>query len=270
MAKKYLLGIFDSGVGGLTVYRCIKSLIPEVPVIYVGDTARVPYGTKSPKTVTRYSNEIVYYLLQKNVSMIVMACNTASATAFTTLKRRYDIPIIDVIRPGARLAVRATRSGRIGVIGTRATINSGAYKREIQRIKPEIKVFSSPCPLFVPLVEEGWINTKITDDIIRLYLHPLLNRNIDTLVLGCTHYPLLKNRIKYIVDRNIVLVDSAVATSYEVREHLKGVINSSTQQGFLPKDRFFVTDDPDNFSRISKRFISRIVSAKKISLPAIP
>ncbi|MBI2495672.1 MAG: glutamate racemase, partial [Candidatus Omnitrophica bacterium] len=206
------IGVFDSGIGGLTV---VKALIEELPVesiVYFGDTARVPYGTKSKHTIVKFSLENVEFLLRFGVKCIVIACNTSSSWALPTLRKYFKVPIIGVIRPGALAAVRETRNKRIGVIGTNATIQSRAYETAIQRIDPAVKVFSGSCPLFVPLVEEGWLNGAISRQVARRYLEPLARQRIDTLILGCTHYPLLASTIQQVLGSGVSLVDSAKQT----------------------------------------------------------
>jgi glutamate racemase len=210
------IGVFDSGIGGLTVLKAIMKSLPSERLIYFGDTARLPYGTKSRSTVTRFAREIAGFLLGKNPKVIVVACNTASAYSLPELQSAVDIPVVGVIEPGAGAALKATRNRRIGVIGTRATIQSGAYLEAIQAREPEAKVFSKACPLFVPLIEEGWTDRKPTREIAGEYLTHLLECEVDTLILGCTHYPLLKPVLTDIMGKGVVLVDSAEATAAEV------------------------------------------------------
>ena len=203
------IGVFDSGIGGLTVAAALKRLLPSETIFYIGDTARVPYGGKSRKTVERYSIEIGGLLLAEQAKVLVVACNTASALAVPRMRQIFKVPVQDVIAPGAAMAERTTRSKRVGVIGTRATIASGAYERAIQTIDPEIEVFSAACPLLVPLIEEGMFDDTITDQILARYLAPLLDQSVDTLVLGCTHYPLAREAIARAAGENVTLVDSA-------------------------------------------------------------
>ena len=201
------IGIFDSGVGGLTVVKEIFKALPNEKIIYLGDTARVPYGTKSEQTIKRFSIENARFLKKFHVKLIVVACNTASSIALPVLRKRFRIPIVGVIRPGARKAEAVTRNGRIGVIATPTTVRSNAYKKEIKRISGDKKVISRACPLFVPLAEEGWLNGKITLDIVKKYLGPLTRKKIDTLVLGCTHYPLLRSVISKVAGKDVRIVD---------------------------------------------------------------
>ena len=256
------IGIFDSGVGGLTVVSQIERLLPGEDIIYFGDTARVPYGTKSKDTVTRFSVENVEFLMEHNVKLVVAACNTASSLSLDFLKRCFRVPITGVIEPGARGAVAATRSGRIGVIGTRATIASGAYDKAIKRMNPKMKLFGQSCPLFVPLVEEGWLDTKITYNAASEYLRPLKAKRVDTLILGCTHYPLLKAVIGRFMGKGVILIDSAKEVAGEARDILDaaGLLNRSSRRGGC---KFFLSDEPGRFVRMGKRFLKRRVDCVK-------
>ncbi len=191
-----MIGVFDSGIGGLTVVKALRRNLPNYDIIYFGDTARTPYGTKSPETVVQYAIEDAEILLQKGAQMLVVACNTASSVATDTLEERFDVPIFEVISPAVNMAVSDPKRTRVGIIGTRATVNSGVYVDKIKAIRPEMKVYSEPCPLLVPLVEEGWLKKGETRKIVKKYLHPLKLKQIDVLILGCTHYPLLKEIIQ--------------------------------------------------------------------------
>lgn len=248
------VGVFDSGVGGLTVVREIEKLLPKESILYLGDTARVPYGTKSPDTVIRYARSCANILVSREIKLLVVACNTASAFALETLREDLDIPVLGVIEPGAHAAVRATRNGRIGVIGTVGTVRSGRYADTIRDIDPELVVFSQPCPLFVPLAEEGWTNGDVPLSVARTYLAPLLQQGIDTLVLGCTHYPLLKGVIAQAAGDGITLVDSADETAAVVQRTLDGMDRRSTLP-LIPQFRFFVTDAPEMFMQVGERFL---------------
>jgi glutamate racemase len=245
------IGVFDSGIGGLTVVSALRSLLPNENINYLGDTARVPYGGKSQPTVERYSLEIAAILLAENAKTIVVACNTASALALPRLQETLPVPVMGVVFPGAQAAVSATRNAHIGVIGTRATINSGAYERAIQSISTEVRVTSHACPLLVPLIEEGWLNNDITDQMIHHYLDPLLSEGIDTLVLGCTHYPLLRPAFARILGPEISLVDSAQNCANAVRELLirENLQTSSNADGVL---EVALTDPPDNFLQVAR------------------
>src|ERR1041385_1290775 len=203
------IGVFDSGIGGLTVAKALQELLPNERIFYVGDTARVPYGNKSADTVERYSIELASMLIRENAKVIVVACNTVSSVAIPKLRAHLSVPVIGVIRPGAAAAVATTRNRHIGVIGTRATIKSGAYERAIRALDDKVQVSGRACPLFVPLIEEGWLESEITDRVVRQYLEPLVQDGIDTLVLGCTHYPLLRDAIGRFLGESVQLVDSA-------------------------------------------------------------
>jgi glutamate racemase len=249
--KSNPIGVFDSGIGGLTVVSALRNLLPNESIFYLGDTARVPYGGKSAATVQRYSLEIASMLLEENAKTVVVACNTASAVALSQLTERVPVTVTGVILPGARAAIAATRTGHIGVIGTRATINSGAYERALRSLDPEIHVTARACPLLVPLIEEGWLESPITDQIIMQYLGPLVNERIDTLVLGCTHYPLLRNAIARLLGDTITLVDSAQNCANAVRELLvrENLQAPETNAGSL---QVALTDPPDNFLRVAR------------------
>ena len=249
------IGVFDSGIGGLTVVAAIMRALPAERVVYVGDTARVPYGPKSPATVLRYSRQIAAFLLEQRVKAIVIACNTATAHALEDLQREVDVPVIGVVQPGARAAVRATRNGHIGVIGTTGTINSGAYTRAIGALSAGALVTASACPLFVPLVEEGWVDHPATRMVAETYLTPMRDAGVDTLVLGCTHYPLLAPIIGAVVGSGVTLVDSAAETALALRDVLDAQsIAASGAAGGLAH-RFVATDAPAAFRRVGQRFI---------------
>lgn len=247
------IGIFDSGVGGLTVFRSIAARLPHESIVYLGDTARVPYGTRSPETVVRYARSCTRVLLERGLKLLVVACNTASAVALDVLQEELDIPVVGVIEPGSQAAVRATRNGRIGVIGTNATISSGEYSRVIQRFAPGAAVHSKACPLFVPLAEEGWIDGVVPHEIASAYLGSLLASGIDTLVLGCTHYPILAPVIAEVAGNDVVLVDSAEATADTVEETLRAMDRFADTAP--PRREFLVTDAPEKFGDIGRRFL---------------
>jgi glutamate racemase len=248
------IGVFDSGVGGLTVLRELRKQIPGESIVYLGDTARVPYGTKSSPTVLRYAHEAARFLLAQRVKLLVVACNTASAVALDDLSDRYQVPVVGVIEPGARRALEVTRNGRIGVIGTEGTIRSGAYERALRTTRPDIEVLSTACPLFVPLAEEGWARHEIARLAAREYLAPLLVQGIDTLVLGCTHYPLLKQTLREVAGPGITLVDSACETAKAVACRLKD--HQLLHQSFsVAQPVYFVTDIPDRFKRVGGSFL---------------
>lgn len=226
MASHDCISVFDSGIGGLTVLKVLLEKLPNERLVYFGDTARLPYGTKSRKTVIGFAKEIVNFLMTKHPKIIIIACNTVSAYALEEIEAMVDIPVIGVIQPGVEAALSLTRNKRIGVIGTRATISTGAYVDAIQSLQPDAKVFSKACPLLVPLIEEGWVDHPVTYQVVREYLSPLLDCGIDTLVLGCTHYPLIKHVFREIVGCDVNLVDSAERTAQVVENVIreKGLI----------------------------------------------
>lgn len=252
------IGIFDSGIGGLTVVREIIRNLPHEDLVYFGDTARVPYGTKSPQTVIKFSIENALFLLRFRVKLIIVACNTSSSYALSVLTNNFKVPVIGVINPGAEEAVKATKNGRIGVIGTNATINSGAYEREIKNINPWLEVFSRACPLFVPLVEEGWLSEKVTREVAAKYLKPLKGKKIDTLILGCTHYPLLKAIIKDVMGSAVTLIDSARQVAVYVKEVLARE-DIASHGGKKPQYKFYVSDESEKFNQTASRFLRRRV-----------
>src|SRR6266516_1628873 len=247
------LGVFDSGIGGLTVARALFERLPRESVIYFGDTARVPYGPKSPDTVRRYAAEILAYLLQRGVKAMVVACNTITAQALDYLQERSPVPLVGVIEPGARAAVQATRTGTIGVIGTAGTIASGAYERAITAIRPDARVHARACPLFVPLVEEGWFDHPATELIAREYLEPLRRAGVESLVLGCTHYPLLKPLLARVMGPGVTLVDSAEETAKVVARELEagGLLAGDGHHEHV----FVVSDDEPHFRKVGARFL---------------
>jgi len=248
------IGIFDSGIGGLTVVREIVAKLPQENIIYLGDTARVPYGIRSPETVTRYSFENTQFLLAQDIKILVIACNTASAISLDAVKKEFPLPVIGVLEPGARAAVAATGTRKIGIIGTEATIASGAYEMAIKRLAPDVEVYSLACPLFVPLAEEGWTDNDVAMLVAEKYLAPLRRIGIDTLVLGCTHYPLFKSVITRVIDSDIRLIDSAMETAKEVEDVLEK-LKWRTDGAGEGLRKFYVTDLPSRFETIGKRFL---------------
>ena len=244
------IGVFDSGIGGLTVVAALRSVLPNESIYYLGDTARVPYGGKSPSTVQRYSREIASLLLEGEAKTIIIACNTASAVALSVLTDELPVAVTGVIKPGAQAAAAATRNNHIGVIGTRATIKSGAYERAIRELNPHARVTARACPLLVPLIEEGWLQSEVTDTVLMQYLRPLLDAGIDTLVLGCTHYPLLRPAIHRLLGDDVTLVDSAENCAIAVRELLtrKNLNASAGSTGTL---QVALTDPPDAFLEVA-------------------
>jgi glutamate racemase len=248
------IGIFDSGVGGLTVQRAILDALPGADTVYLGDTARVPYGTKSADTVTQYSLRNARVLMRQEIDLLVVACNTASAVALPALRAELKVPVLGVVEPGARVAARTSRTARIGVIGTQGTIASGAYQAALRRERPGAEVVAKPCPLFVPLAEEGWTDAEdeVVRGVVRRYLGALRGAGIDTLVLGCTHYPLLKGAIAAELP-GVALVDSADAIAAEVKAHIPAAVERAAAH------RFLVTDAPEKFLAVAGRFLGRTV-----------
>ena len=260
------IGVFDSGIGGLTVARSLFEQLPSENIIYLGDTARVPYGTKSRETIILYSIECLKFLLKKKVKLVVVACNTSSAFALTFLQKITKVPVIGVIIPGAEASVNVTKNKKIGVIGTPATISSNAYKNRIVAKDKKIKVFSKSCSLFVQLAEDGWTDNKIAELVAKEYLESFKASGIDTLILGCTHYPILKNTIKKVLGKNIKLVDSGEETAKKVKDILvkENLLNGSSAPG---KHSFYATDFPLKFREISERFLGKkIRGVKKVQL----
>ena len=249
------IGIFDSGIGGLTVVRAVYERLPRESTVYFGDTARVPYGPKSPETVTRYSLEILDWLLKQKVKAVVVACNTSTAHALETLQRQSPVPVIGVIEPGARAAAAAAVSGPIGVIGTAGTIASNAYARAIQRVRADVRVEQKACPLFVPLVEEGWFDHPAAELIAREYLEPLRQAGVDTLVLGCTHYPLLRPLLQRVMGPAVRLIDSGEETAAAVEQALAEASLTAPATGTTATHRFAVSDDEVRFRQVGARFI---------------
>jgi glutamate racemase len=257
------IGVFDSGIGGLTVLKELASTLPAEDFIYLGDTARLPYGTKSSEVILRYSRENTEFLLAKGIKLLVVACNTSSAVALATIARDTIVPVIGVIEPGARAAAAASRNGRIGVIGTEATIASGAYTRALQQIRPGIEIYTRACPLLVPLVEEGWTENEIAERTVVHYLESLKASGIDTLLLGCTHYPLLTDLFRRVLGPAVRIVDSATATAAAVSERL-AELRLGRMRG-MGAQSFFVTESPERFIRVGRRFLGpQVESAVRI------
>jgi glutamate racemase len=259
------IGVFDSGIGGLTVVKELSRLLPNEKIVYFGDTARVPYGNKSKETVIHYSLQIAYFLLKKKIKLLVVACNSASSVSLPTLKRHFHIPIIGVIEPGAKSAIKSSSGKSIGVIGTLGTVNSNSYKKALKKVDSKVKVFQQACPLFVPLAEDGWParsaggnKTKIAQDISDEYLKELSKKGIDSLILGCTHYPLLKDVIHNSVGKKVKLIDSGIETAKEVKKILekKRLLNPHKQTE-RNHSVFYVSDFPHKFKEVSQRFLSK-------------
>ncbi|WP_104803927.1 glutamate racemase [Blautia marasmi] len=250
--KQAPIGVFDSGVGGLTVAREIMRNLPSERIVYFGDTARVPYGSKSKEIVLKYSRQIVRFLQTQNVKAIVVACNTASAMALETIREEIDIPIIGVVKPGAKVAAQTTRNKKIGLIGTRGTVNSELYPAIIHEYDPRIQVIGQACPLLVPLVEEGWLKDEVTVEVAKRYLNPLLKQGVDTLILGCTHYPLLRSLMRQVAGDGVTLVNPAYETAQALRELLKehGIENDGHEEEEFPY-RFYVSDAEERFQEFA-------------------
>ena len=258
------IGIFDSGLGGLTVAKEIFRQLPYEDVIYYGDTARVPYGNKSKKTITKFSLENADFLKEYNVKLIIVACNTACSLSLQALKKKIDIPIVGVIEPAVKRAIQISKNGKIGIIGTNSTINSKAYDKKIKKIDKAMQVSSKTCPLFVPLVEEGWLNKDITYKIAKTYLDCFKKRNVDTLILACTHYPLLKNVISKVMGSKVKLVDSASEVAKVAKTTLKR-IDSLSEKKEKTSYQFYVSDEPTYFTKVGEKFLGRKINcARKV------
>ncbi|MEO0077068.1 MAG: glutamate racemase [candidate division WOR-3 bacterium] len=249
------IGVFDSGVGGLTVVKALRKILPNEDIIYFGDTARVPYGTKSTPIITQFAFQDAQFLINRQVKLIVVACHTVSSVCLTELKKSFRIPIIGVIEPGAKAVAKTTKNKRIGIIGTQATILAGAYERAIKNLDAEIEIIAKPTPLFVPLVEEGWLANPITYQVAKTYLTPMITENIDTLLLGCTHYPLLKNTIQKLFNKKIKIVDASLETAIETKRTLANIdlLNDNKKPGFL---KIYLSDLSPSFLEIGRRFLN--------------
>ncbi len=254
MNKEKPIGVFDSGIGGLTVVKRLASTLPEEDIIYFGDTARVPYGSKSNDTVIEYGLQDAKFLMSKGVKAIVVACNTVSSIAIKELKDNFDVPIIGMIEPGAKLAAEKTQNGKIGVIGTRATISNNAYSKDLKKLDAKFEVYEKACPLFVPLAEEGWVNHKATYEIAEEYLKELRELKIDTLVLGCTHYPILADVIQKVIGEEVALIDSGVASAEVVCSELDRT-DLHTNKFSMGNLSFYVSDIPVTFKQVAGLFL---------------
>jgi glutamate racemase len=263
------IGVFDSGIGGLTVTAELFRQLPQEKIIYFGDTGRYPYGVRSQPVIQRFSRQAVQFLLAKEAKLIVVACNTATALALEVLQKEFSVPIIGVVEPGSRAAALVSKNRRVGVIGTLGTIRSGSYERTIKRMAPDVEVISLPCPLFVPLAEEGFTDKPATHLIAEEYLTPLKKQGIDTLVLGCTHYPLLKKAIGKVMGPDVRLVDSAEETAREVKQELAR-LNLLRSDG-RPEPEFYVSDTPEKFVEVSQRFLGgKIERAELVEIEKYP
>ncbi len=259
------IGVFDSGLGGLTVVREMQKLMPEESVVYFGDIARLPYGSKSKETITEFSHQIMRFLLKHDVKAVIIACGTASANALEDLQKTYDLPITGVVEPGAREAARTTKNGRIGITGTEATIRSGAYDRLLTGLDPQIEVYSKACPLFVPLVEEGWFKDEITRSVVQRYLTELKQQKVDTLVLGCTHYPLLKRLIGEEIGEEVILVNPSSSVVKEMKEYLQ---QHDMQSGAVQGEyEFYVSDSTEKFRQFGQQVLEiEDLTVRKINI----
>ena len=254
-----MIGVFDSGVGGLTGFQALERALPDESLVYLGDTARVPYGRKSQETVVRFALEATRFLKRRGVKMLVVACNSASSLALEAVTGEAGLPVLGVIEPGARRAVECSKTGSIGVIGTRATVETGTYTRAIRALRSDARVTARPCPLFVPLAEEGWTDDEIARRVAERYLEPFRQAGIDTLVLGCTHYPLLSGVIGEVMGDGVRLVDSAGSVAQEVRERLADDSGLAAAPAGGVEHQFFVTDAPEPFQAVAERFLGRSI-----------
>lgn len=252
--QDYPIGMFDSGIGGLTVMNQIARTLPHEHLIYFGDTARLPYGAKSPETIIRYSIENGIFLIRQKIKILVVACNTASSHALENLQQIFSVPVIGMIEPGAKMAVESSKNKRIAVLGTKGTIQSQAYQKAILQFEPKAEIFPVACPLFVPLVEEGWLDHQAAQLVVKEYLKPLKESKIDTLLLGCTHYPLLHDLIRREVGEEITIIDSAIACANAVKNQLSEKKLGSRKQE-KPKYSFYVSDDPCKFQSLGSSFL---------------
>ncbi|MBE0425122.1 MAG: glutamate racemase [Nitrospirae bacterium] len=260
------IGVFDSGIGGLTVLKEIINELPYENTVYLGDTARVPYGIRSPETVIRYSFENTTFLYSKDIKLLVVACNTASSVSLDFIRKNISVPVIGVIEPGVKAAVRKTKNNKIGVIGTEATVKSNSYTNAIKNMDASIEVYSLSCPLFVPLVEEGWTEGEIVTSVAKKYLGGLKDMGIDTLILGCTHYPLLKTVLTEVIGGDVRLIDSAIETSRKVKMLLEN-LGLNRENNFVPRREFFVTDSPERFLKVGENFLGeKIEHIEKIAV----
>lgn len=259
------IGIFDSGVGGLTVTSRVINELPNEEIVYFGDTARVPYGSKSKETITKFAKQDIRFLLSRNVKAVVIACNTVSSNSLEELKETFDVPIFGVVKPGAAEAAKITKNNNVGIIATAATVRSEAYKKEILKIKKDVNVYSKACPLFVPLAEEGWVYDEITHLTAKKYISELIEKNIDTIVLGCTHYPLLRKCINDTVGPKVVLIDPAYETALVLKDYL--IKNDMLRDGeTAPKNEFYVSDKTETFDKICRQALGKGFDTQVINI----
>jgi len=261
-----VIGVFDSGIGGLTVVRALKQHLPEYDILYFGDTARTPYGTKSPETVIAYAIQDAELLLERGAQILVVGCNTASSVATDTLRNRFDVPIFEVISPAVGTAVSEPRWKRVGIIGTRATVNSGVYQEKIRTLRPDMEVFGAACPLLVPLVEEGWLKRGETRRIVKKYLHPLKVKQIDVLILGCTHYPLLKHIIQLKIGKRVMVIDSSEVLSRSVKDFLNDNPQIADKLKKEGHSQFYVSDVTAHMHGLARKILKSVGELEHIKL----
>lgn len=254
MKKTAPIGVFDSGLGGLTVFKALARRMPEESLVYFGDTAHVPYGSKSPEAIARYSAAVARFLARRGIKLLVVACNTSSAWALPAIRKAARVPVIGVIEPGARAALAVSRGGRVGVIGTEATVASGAYPKALRALSRRVRAESRACPLFVPLVEEGWWSGPVVEAVARRYVSALKAARVDTLILGCTHYPYLKPVLKKVMGPRVRLIDSAEETARETERRLEG-LGLRAPRGREGAREFFASDAPARFARLGRRML---------------
>jgi len=259
------IGIFDSGVGGLTVTGRVLQVMPNEEIVYFGDTARVPYGSKGKETITRFSCQDVRFLLSKNVKAVIVACNTASSNSLEQLRESFDVPVFGTVIPGAAEAAKKTKNKKVGIIATAATVRSGAYEKEIKKADSQIEVYAKACPLFVPLAEEGWVDDEVTYLTAKRYIEPLLEKGVDTIILGCTHYPLLRGCIEKVAGENVTLIDPAYETALKVYDYLKERNMTRTLEE-SPEYKFYVSDTTDTFDRICSKALEKKYTAEEINI----
>jgi len=269
MSDSRPIGIFDSGIGGLTVVREIFKRLPNESIVYFGDTARVPYGTKSPEVVKTFALQDIFFLLKQDVKILVAACHTVSSTVLDSLIQTLHLPVLGVVEPGVKAALAVTRKNRIGVIGTRATVMSGTYEKKLTEKRKKIEVVSQACPLFVPLAEEGWLDSDVTHRVAQIYLKPLREKRVDTLILGCTHYPLLKGVIRDVLGEDVIIIDSAEETAKLVAERLR-LLDMVNEARGKARHTFFVSDIPHQFQEVGERFLGmRLESVTRVDLESM-
>ncbi len=263
MSARSSIGVFDSGLGGLTVFKALARRMPEESLVYFGDTAHVPYGSKSPEAIARYSTAVARFLAARGIKLLVVACNTSSAWALPAIRRAVKVPVIGVVEPGARAALAVTRGGRIGIIGTEATVKSGAYPKALKALTRRVTASSQACPLFVPLVEEGWWSGPVVAQIARRYCAPLKAAKVDTLILGCTHYPYLKPVLGRVMGPRVRLIDSAEETAAETQRVL-AELGLRAPQGRRGRREFFASDAPQRFARLGRRMLGGAVAGVRL------